>query len=100
MSTLGDVFGGGESVQHRAGHWDAADQTEGDCWKCTEETSCRLCHLGKHLCNGFMASAGCLKIYKMYLIDLSAVNSFSAYPGPTRCLLGLFCGDISYVIKV
>lgn len=36
----GDVSGGGEGVQRGTGHWDAADQTEGDGGKCTEETCC------------------------------------------------------------
>lgn len=31
FNRLGDVHGGGEGFQHRAGHGHAADQTEGDC---------------------------------------------------------------------
>lgn len=46
----GGLHGGGKSVQHRTGHWHAAEQTEGDCWKCTEEASGGLCDLCKRSC--------------------------------------------------
>lgn len=44
---LGDVHGGGESLQHWTSHCHAADQTEGDCWDRNEETCGWLCHLCK-----------------------------------------------------
>lgn len=31
FSFLGDVYGRGEGIQHRAGDWDVADKTEGNC---------------------------------------------------------------------
>lgn len=31
FETPGDVYGRGEGIQHRAGDWDVADQTERNC---------------------------------------------------------------------
>lgn len=31
FETPGDVYGRGEGIQHRAGDWNVADQTEGNC---------------------------------------------------------------------
>ncbi len=43
--STGHVYGGGEGVQHWAGHCHAAEQTEGDRWSCPQKTRSRLRHL-------------------------------------------------------
>lgn len=45
--TKGDVHGGGEGVQHWAGHCHAADQAEGDSRECSEEACSWLCRVCK-----------------------------------------------------